>query len=203
MQRYPRQLFGKGALVVTSTTVIKALKDWSDWMGVGGIDGNKQKLTQGMALAACRHRQYFKANISSQDLRDLALATAEATVTFWSSFVVYLYDEYTLLTLFKLKVKSVLLLLLNQVVQICDDLFEFSSTASGIDLTNKLATAAQYAWVTLQALSVMKSYLKNKFRHHPAISSTFTNLATSTCLTIESLHSRRDGYRAKIAGDSL
>ena len=88
MQHYPRQLFGKGALVVTSTTVIKALKDWSDWMGVGGIDGNKQKLTQGMALAACRHRQYCKANISSQDLRELALATAEATVTFWSSFVV-------------------------------------------------------------------------------------------------------------------
>jgi len=57
MQHYPRQLFGKGALVVTSTTVIKALKDWSDWMGVGGIDRNKQKLTQGMALAACRHQQ--------------------------------------------------------------------------------------------------------------------------------------------------
>jgi hypothetical protein len=28
MQRYPRQLFGKGASAVTSTTVIEALKDW-------------------------------------------------------------------------------------------------------------------------------------------------------------------------------
>ena len=49
MQRYPRQLLGKGALAATSTTVIEVLKDWSDWMGVGGINGNKQKLTQGMA----------------------------------------------------------------------------------------------------------------------------------------------------------
>ena len=52
MQRYPRQLFGKGASGVTSTTVIKVLKDWLDWMGVGGIDGHKQKLTHGMALAS-------------------------------------------------------------------------------------------------------------------------------------------------------
>ena len=66
MQRYPRQLFGKGASAVTSTTDIKVLKNWLDWMGVGGIDGNKQKLTQGMALAACRHQQYCEANISSQ-----------------------------------------------------------------------------------------------------------------------------------------
>ncbi len=35
MQRYPCQLFGKGALAVTSTTVIGVLKDWLDWMGVG------------------------------------------------------------------------------------------------------------------------------------------------------------------------
>ena len=66
-----------------------------------------------------------------------------------------------------------LILLSNQVVQICDNLFVFSSTALGINSTNKLAAAAQYAWMTLQALRVMESYLKNKFRHHPAISSTF------------------------------
>jgi hypothetical protein len=100
-------------------------------MGVGGIDGNKQKLTQGVALASRRHRQYCDANIPSQSLRDLALATSDATVTFWNSFVVYLYDKYRLLTSFNLKVKSVLLLRSNQVVQFCDDLFEF-------DLTNKL-----------------------------------------------------------------
>jgi len=70
------------------------------------------------------------------------------------------------------------MLLSNQVVQICDNLFKFRSTASRIDSTNKLAAAAHYAWVTLQALSVMESYLKNKFRHHPAISSTFVCFLT-------------------------
>jgi len=106
------------------------------------------------------------------------MATAKATVTFWSSIVVYLYDEYTLLTSFNLKVKSVLMLLSNQVVQICEDLFEFRSTALGIDSTNKLAATARYAWVTLQALSVTESCLKNKFRHHPAISSTLVCFLT-------------------------
>jgi hypothetical protein len=178
LQRYPRQLFGKSASSVTSTTIIEVLKDWADWMGVGGIDGHKQKLTQAMTLASRRHRAYCEANISSPELRALAVATAEATVTFWNSFAVYLYDEYTLLTSFNLKVKSVLLLLSNQVVQICDDLFEFRSTASGVDSSNKLAAAASYAWATLQALGVMEGYLKTKFRHHPAISSTFVRFLT-------------------------
>jgi hypothetical protein len=70
------------------------------------------------------------------------------------------------------------MLLSNQVIQICDDLFELRSTASGVDSSNKLAVATQYAWVTLQLLSVMESYLKNKFRHHPAISSTFVQFLT-------------------------
>ncbi len=70
------------------------------------------------------------------------------------------------------------MLLSNQVVQIFDNLFEFRSMASGTDSTKKLAAAAQYAWVTLQALNLMESYLKNKFRHHPAISSTFVCFLT-------------------------
>jgi hypothetical protein len=178
LQRYPSQLFGKGASSVTSTTIIEVLKEWSAWMGVGGVDGHKQKLTQAMTLASRRHRAYCDTNVSSPELRELAMATAEATVTFWSSFVVYLYDEYTLLTSFNLKVKSVLLLLSNQVVQICDDLFEVRSTASGVDSSNKLAAAASYAWSTLRALGVMEGYLKSKFRHHPAISSTFVRFIT-------------------------
>lgn len=178
LQRYPRQLFGKGASSVTSTTIIEVLKEWSDWMGVGGVDGHKQKLTQAMTLASRRHRAYCETNISSPELRELAMATAEATVTFWSSFVVYLYDEYTLLTSFNLKVKSVLLLLSNQVVQICDDVFEVRSTASGVDSSNNLAAAVSYAWSTLRALGVMEGYLKSKFRHHPAISSTFVRFIT-------------------------
>ena len=77
------------------------------------------------------------------------------------------------------------MLLSNQVIQICDNLFELRSTASEVDSSNKLAAAAQYACVTLQSLSVMESYLKNKFWHHRAISSTFVwfltqNMASKT-----------------------
>ncbi len=98
---------------------------------------------------------------------------AEYTLQFWNALAAYIKDEYTLLLSFKLLPKHVLLLLSNQVIQICDDMFEFRNCANNVDLQNPLATTTRYAWVMLQALGSMDGYLREKFRCHQAINSTF------------------------------
>jgi hypothetical protein len=92
--------------------------------------------------------------------------------------VAYLDDEYSLLESFKLSSKHVLLLLSNQVVQICNDLFEFRSNASSVDLGNMAAAVAHFAWVMLQVIGCMNGYLKERFRHHRAINSIFVRFLT-------------------------
>ena len=102
----------------------------------------------------------------------MALRTAEAASTFWERLVAYVDDEYLLLMSFHLLVKHVLLLLSNQVVQICDCIFEFRGNAANVDITERAAAAARFAWVTLQAQDCMIAYLKDKFRHHRVLNST-------------------------------
>ncbi len=48
---------------------------------------------------------------------------------FWHALVAYLDDEYSMLTSCNLLPKHILLLLSNQVVQICDDLFDYRDKA--------------------------------------------------------------------------
>ncbi len=52
-------------------------------------------------------------------------------------------------------------------------MFELRNCANNVDLQNPLATMTQYAWVTLQALGTMDSYLCEKFWQHQVINSTF------------------------------
>ena len=83
-----------------------------------------------------------------------------------------------MLSSFNLPAKQTLLLLSNQVVHVCDDLFEFRNQAKGVDVGNKVACASRYAWVTLQALGCMENYLRDKFRKHPGINSTYMRFLT-------------------------
>ncbi len=92
---------------------------------------------------------------------------------FWNALTAYIEDKYTLLLSFKLLPTHILLLLSNQVVQICDDMFKFRNCATNIDLQNPVAVTSRYTWVTLQALSTMDGYLQEKFCCHQAINSTF------------------------------
>ena len=108
----------------------------------------------------------------------MALRTAEAASTFWERLVAYVDDEYSSLMSFHLLAKHVLLLLSNQVVQICDDIFEFCGNAANVDITERAAAAARFAWVTLQAQNFMSAYHKDKFRHHHALNSTFVRFLT-------------------------
>ena len=83
-----------------------------------------------------------------------------------------------MLTSFSLPAKQMLLLLSNQVVHICDDLFEFCNQVKGVDVSNRVACASRYARVTLHALGCMERYLKDKFRKHPRINSTYMRFLT-------------------------
>ncbi len=97
---------------------------------------------------------------------------------FWHSFVAYLDDEYSMLTSFNLLPTHILLLLSNQVVQICDDLFEYRNKAVTTDISNQLATTYRFGWVMLQAHGCMESYLKEQFQCHPGINSSFIRFLT-------------------------
>ena len=66
-----------------------------------------------------------------------------------------------------------MLLLSNQVMHICEELFEIRQHAANIDTSNMTATSARFAWVALLALVKMDEYLKAKFKHHSAITGTF------------------------------
>ena len=126
-------------------------------------DGQKERMTSDLQMDMSCHRQYCLDFVPEGILQETAIKTAEYTMQFWNALAAYIEDEYTLLLSFKLLPKHVLLLLSNQVVQICNDMFEFRNCANNVDLQNPLATMMRYAWVTLQALGTMEGYLRKKF----------------------------------------
>jgi hypothetical protein len=111
-------------------------------------------------------------------LRQAALRSAQVTQHFFQTLASYLDDELTMLTSFNLPAKQTLLLLSNQVVHICDDLFEYRNQAKGVDVSNRVSSATRYAWVTLQSLGCMEGYLRDKFKKHPGINSTYMRFLT-------------------------
>jgi hypothetical protein len=120
-----------------------------------------------------RHQVYCDNNYTDPEMKAMALRTSDAANTFWEHLVAYIDDEYSLLASFKLLPKHILLLLSNQVVQICNNIFEFRSNASNVDISECGPAVARFAWVSLQVQHCMVGYLKEKFRHHQALNSMF------------------------------
>jgi len=174
--KYPAQFVGKEK--ITSTTTIKMLESNELWRGNGMGDGYKATLTKALEGAVERHRTYCNDQLPAGVVLEMALKTAERTLRFWHSFVAYLDEEYSMLTSFNLLPKHILLLLSNQVIQICDDISEFRCKAVTTDISNPLATSARFCWVTLQAHGCMEAYLKDRFRRHPGINSSFIRFLT-------------------------
>ncbi len=116
---------------------------------------------------------YCEDYYTDPEMKAIALRTADIANTFWEHLVAYIDNEYSLLASFKLLPKHILLLLSNQVVQICDNIFEFRSNPSNVDISKRGSVAARFAWVSLQVQHCMAGYLKEKFRHHQALNSTF------------------------------
>ena len=157
---------------------IKMLESYNAWRGTIMGDGTKECLTSNLQMAVCCHRQYCEDFVPEGILREMAIKTVEFTLLFWNALVAYIKDKYTLLLSFKLLPKHVLLLLSNQIIQICDNMFEFRNKAAHVNLQSPLSAATRFAWVTLQSLGAMEGYLKDKFRLHQAINSTFIRFLT-------------------------
>ncbi len=133
-------------------------------------------------------------------IRETTIKTAEFTLLFWNALVAYINDEYILLLSFKLLPKHVLLLLLNQIVQICDNMFEFRNKAANVDLMSPLPATTRFAWVTLQVLGTMEGYLCEKFRLHQAINSMFICFLTwhMADQTLADLKGTVAGFKKKV-----
>ena len=176
--QYSSAFVGNTKEQILSTATILMLLTYEAWRGDGAGDGKKQSLTDRLAACMQGQGQYCEDNISDPELRSMALRSGEATNSFWERLVAYIEDEYSLLMSVKLLAKHVLLLLSNQVVQICDDIYKFCGNAANVDITERGPAAARFAWVTLQAQNCMGAYLKDKFRNHCALNSRFVRFLT-------------------------
>lgn len=197
--RYPKAFVGKVDSILSADT-IKMLASVDAWRGNGMGDGYKERLLDQLQHAVRSHSAYCDDYLPEGPVRQAALRTAQVTQHFFQTLAAYLDDELAMLTSFNLPAKQTLLLLSNQVVHICDDLFEFRNQAKGVDVGNKAVCATRYAWVTLQALGCMESYLRDKFRKHPGINSTYMrfltrNLADQSAI---GLKTKIDALAAKI-----
>jgi hypothetical protein len=175
--RYPRVFVGKVDTILSSQT-IKMLESVEIWHGNGMGDGFKERLSSQLNNAIESHMRYCEDYVPDGPVRAAALKSAQATFVFFHTMVAYLDDELAMLTSFNLPPKQTLLLLSNQVVQICEDLFEFRNHPTSVDILNRVATAIRYGWVTLQSQGCMSAYLRDKFRKHPGINSTYMRFLT-------------------------
>ena len=190
--RYPSELGGVVRERINSTRVIKVLSSFNDWTGNGHIgDGRKDSLSRSILIASEKHKQYVEDSGLPEDLRALATKTAKATRLWWMDLATYIDGEYLMLATFNLDTKQILLLLSNHIVQILEDIYEVRCTAAHTDLANWPAAGIRFAWVTLQAHSVMTAYRESKFCNHQSIASTFIrfltrNLADQSSLGLKS-----------------
>ena len=148
---------------------LQIFKDWDDWKGNGHAgDGSKDIITQMVEQACANHRQYLDDAGLPDELRSLALKTAELARLWW---ILMLESD-------QLAAKQILLLLSNQLVQIFEDLAEKRTPAGNTEISNRPKATVRYAWATLQAHSVMAAYREAKFRDHQAIAGTFIRFLT-------------------------
>jgi len=133
--RYPRAFVGKVDTILSAQT-IKMLESVDTWRGNGMGDGFKERLLDQLQHAVRSHANYCEDYLPDGPLRQAALRSAQVTQHFFQTLASYLDDELTMLTSFNLPAKQTLLLLSNQVVHICDDLFEYRNQAKGVDVSN-------------------------------------------------------------------
>ena len=198
--RYPKAFVGK-IDIIRSADTIKMLASVDDWRGNGMGDGYKERLLDQLQHAVQSHTAYCEDYLPDGPVRQAALRTAQVTQHFFQTLAAYLDDELSMLSSFNLPAKQALLLLSNQVVHICDDLFEFRNQAKGVDVANRVVCASRYAWVTLQVLGCMENYLREKFRKHPGINSTYMQFLTRNLADQSSigLKTKMESLATKIA----
>ena len=170
--QYPSLFAGTNKEDLTSSSTIKMLKTIAAWHGNGLGDGYKEKLTKSITQAICSHKKYCNDFVPKGWLCDHALQNGQHTQYFWQMLSAYIEEEISMLLSFNMLEKHICLLMLNQVIQICDDLAELRSNACNVAADSKEAGAG-YAWVTLQSLNCMEGYRKAQFWCHLGINATF------------------------------
>jgi hypothetical protein len=129
-------------------------------------DGFKDSIV-GMVEQACtNHRQYLDDAGLPEELKSLALKTAELSKLLWMDLANYMDNEYLVLDSYKLASKQILLLLSQQLVQIFEDIYEVCAPAGNMDISNRSLAVVPYEWATLQAHAVMASYREANFCDH-------------------------------------
>jgi hypothetical protein len=107
---------------------LQIFKDWDDWKGNGHAgDGSKDIITRMVEQACANHRQYLDDAGLPDELRSLALKTAELARLWW---ILMLESD-------QLAAKQILLLLSNQLVQIFEDLAEKRTPAGNTEISNR------------------------------------------------------------------
>ena len=150
----------------------------AEWKGTGALDGKKERLLETLRLAVDRHRSYCDDNLAPGPVKDHALRSASFTQSFFEALLTHLEGEISLFSTLKLADKKIFTLLSNELMQVCDELFEVRQLGINVDYANKLEVGMKFAWVTFHALGKMMEYMKVKFKNHPAISSIFVRFLT-------------------------
>jgi hypothetical protein len=172
--QYPMVFVGASKDQIWSSTTIKMLESYKVWHeNGGGGDGVKVRLSDMMQNAVRCHCHYCEDFVPEGKMQAMALKTANASSRFWMNLAYYIEDEYSFLLSFNLDSKHILLLLSNQIVQMCDDIHKFRRSAANVDVMDRAMAAARFAWVMLQAHTCMNGYLEDKFKHHASINNTF------------------------------
>ncbi len=108
-----------------------------------------------------------------------ALKSGQQSQHFWQQLSAYIEDQILLLMSLKLLEKNICLLMSHQAIQVCNDLYKYRHNASNTGPLNS-ESATLFAWVTLQALLCMDSYLQAHFSHHQGINAIFMRFLTQT-----------------------
>jgi hypothetical protein len=159
--RYPADFACADKMEIPTTSTIEMLKSVKIWRSGEGR-GYKDWLTQGILSAVRAHAKYCNKYMPAGWLREHALKSGQQTQHFWQTLAAYIKDEFILLLSFDLSEKNICLLMLHQIVQICNDLYEYRHVASNM-VGGDTSAASRYAWVTLQVLNCMEGYLKVQF----------------------------------------
>ncbi len=176
--RYPTAFAGSHKANISATATLDMLKSIEIWWGGIG-DGFKEHLTEAMTSAIWGHAKYCIDFVPAGWLCKHTLKSGQQSQHFWQRLSAYIKDQILLLMSFKLSEKNICLLMSHQVVQVCNYLYEYCHNASNTGPVN-LESAALFAWVTLQALLCMDSYLQAHFSRHQGINATFMRFLTRT-----------------------
>jgi hypothetical protein len=118
--KYPVPFVGTVETVLATDT-IKCFSDLKAWQGNGLGDGIKERLVSALRVGIARHKRYCLDNLPRGILQDHAIKSGEFSLDFFQAFVSHADDEVKMLITLGLAEKQVMLLVSNQLIQICDD----------------------------------------------------------------------------------